>query len=200
MTVDTPLDTPAAAASFETLLLPLLRQAYGTALRLTRSAADAEDLVQEASLQAFRGFGSFRPGSNFKAWFYRILTNCFISRYRMRRKEQYDVSLDDAPTVYLSARSVQDHLAVAGDDPAGALLGRVTEQQVAAALDALPEEYRAVATLYFMEDFSYQQIAEVLDVPVGTVRSRLHRGRRLLQAALWDLAREHGIALTRGED
>jgi RNA polymerase sigma-70 factor (ECF subfamily) len=200
MTVDTPLDTPVAAASFETFLLPLVRPAYGTALRLTRSAADAEDLVQEASLQAFRGFGSFRPGSNFKAWFYRILTNCFVSRYRARRKEQHDVSLDDAPTVYLGARSVQDHPAAAGDDPAGALLSRVTEQQVVAALGALPEEYRAVATLYFMEDFSYQQIAEVLDVPVGTVRSRLHRGRRLLQAALWDLAREHGIAFTRGED
>jgi RNA polymerase sigma-70 factor (ECF subfamily) len=201
MIAEPQLDAPSVAiASFEELLTPLLRSAYGTALRLTRDPADAEDVVQEAALQAFRGFATFQTGSNFKAWFFRILTNCFISRYRTRRKEQHDVSLDQAPSISLDARTVQEGLAGAEENPAEALLARLTEEQVAAALEALPDEYRAVATLYFMEDFSYQQIADVLGVPVGTVRSRLHRARRLLQRALWDVAREHGIVPTTVEE
>jgi RNA polymerase sigma-70 factor (ECF subfamily) len=195
------VDTPSVAvASFEELLTPLLRSAYGTALRLTRDPADAGDVVQEAALQACRGFATFQPGSNFKAWFFRILTNCFISGARSRRWEHHDVSLDQAPGVSLDARTVQEGLAGAEENPAETLLSRVTEQQVAGALEALPDEYRAVATLYFMEDFSYQQIADVLGVPVGTVRSRLHRARRLLQRALWDVAREHGVVPATVED
>ncbi len=197
MTADLSPARPAAPApSFEQLLVPLLPSAYGTALRFTGQPADADDLVQEAALQAFRGFGSFRTGSNFKAWFFRVLTNCFISRYRAGRREQGHVSLDEAPGPALPVGAVQAELPGAEENPADALLRRLTEAQVTAALEALPDEFRDVATLYFMEDFSYQQIAEVLAVPVGTVRSRLHRGRRLLRRALWDLAREHGILPT----
>ncbi len=182
-----------ATADFEQLLMPLLDAAYGTALHLTRNQADAEDLVQEACLLAFRGFRSFEPGTNFRAWFFRILTNAFFSKYRKRKREGQTVELDDTPELYLYSQTAAAGLHGRTDDPAGALLSKMDADQVSAAIDALPEEYRVVATLYFMQDFSYQEIAEVLGLPIGTVRSRLHRGRRLLQPALWNLARERGI-------
>ncbi|HXG43742.1 MAG TPA: sigma-70 family RNA polymerase sigma factor [Gemmatimonadales bacterium] len=182
-----------ATSDFEQLLMPLLDSAYGTALHLTRNRADAEDLVQEACLLAFRGFKSFEPGSNFRAWFFRILTNAFFSKYRKRKREGETVELDDTPELYLYSQTAAAGLHSRTDDPAGALLAKLDAEQVRAAVDGLPEEYRVVATLYFMQDFSYQEIADVLGLPIGTVRSRLHRGRRLLQPALWNLARERGI-------
>jgi RNA polymerase sigma-70 factor (ECF subfamily) len=182
-----------ATSDFEQLLTPLLDSAYGTALHFTRNRADAEDLVQEACLLAFRGFRSFEPGSNFRAWFFRILANAFFSKYRKRKREGQSVTLDDTPELYLYSQTVAAGLHSRPEEPAGALLAKLDEEEVRAAVDALPEEYRVVATLYFMQDFSYQEIADVLGLPIGTVRSRLHRGRRLLQPALWALARERGI-------
>jgi len=182
-----------ATSDFEQLLTPLLDSAYGTALHFTRNRADAEDLVQEACLLAFRGFRSFEPGSNFRAWFFRILANAFFSKYRKRKREGQSVTLDDTPELYLYSQTVAAGLHSRPEEPAGALLAKLDEEEVCAAVDALPEEYRVVATLYFMQDFSYQEIADVLGLPIGTVRSRLHRGRRLLQPALWALARERGI-------
>ncbi len=184
---------PPAPAEFEQLVAPLLDAAYGTALHFTRNPADAEDLVQEACLLAFRGFPSFEPGTNFRAWFFRILTNCFYSKYRKRKREGPAVPLEDTPELYLYSQTAAAGLHSRTDDPAGALMGKLEAEQVSAAIDALPEEYRVVATLYFMQDFSYQEIAEVLGLPIGTVRSRLHRGRRLLQGALWSIAQERGI-------
>ncbi|HEU5170250.1 MAG TPA: sigma-70 family RNA polymerase sigma factor [Gemmatimonadales bacterium] len=178
---------------FEALLGPVLGSAYGSALHLTRNPADADDLVQEASLLAYRGFGSFERGTNFKAWFFRILTNCFYSSYRKRRRQGALIDLEDVPELYLYSRVLEMGGPVAGEDPAAAVLGKMDSEQVAEAIDALPEEYRVVATLYFLQDFSYQEIAGVLGCPVGTVRSRLHRGRRLLQRALWRVAQERGI-------
>jgi len=185
---------PAATpAPFETLLTPLLGTAYATALHLTRNRADAEDLVQEAALQAFRAYHTFQPGTNFKAWFFRILTNGFISRYRKTKKERGDVSLDDAPDLFLFMKTAEAGMHTPGSNPAENLMSKLDQEQVSAALGSLPDEYRSVATLYFIEDFSYQQIAEVLEVPVGTVRSRLHRSRRMLQKALWKIAGDSGI-------
>jgi RNA polymerase sigma-70 factor (ECF subfamily) len=182
---------------FESLFNPLLPMAFGTAMRLTRNHAEAEDLVQDAALLAFRGFGSFERGTNFKAWFFRILTNAFYSRHRKEKHERANLSTEDVPPLYLYARTAETGLQGREPDPATSIMDRIDSEQVAAALDALPTEYRVVATLYFMEDFSYQQIAEVVGCPVGTVRSRLHRGRRMLQKALWEVAEERGITAGR---
>lgn len=181
------------AEAFEKLLLPLLDSAYGAALHLTRNRSEAEDLVQEASLLACRGFGTFREGSNFKAWFFRILTNCFFTSYRKRRREGTQTELEDTPELYLYSQTAAVGLHARTDDPASLVMDRLDAEQVNAAIDSLPEEYRVVSTLYFLQDFTYQEIAEVLGVPVGTVRSRLHRGRRMLQKALWHIASERGI-------
>jgi len=180
-------------AEFEALFNPLLPMAFGTAMRLTRNHAEAEDLVQDAALLAFRGFASFERGTNFKAWFFRILTNAFYSRHRKEKHERANLSTDDVPARYLYTRALEAGLHSGEPDPASALMDRLDTEQVEDALDALPGEYRVVCTLYFIEDFSYQQIAEVVGCPVGTVRSRLHRGRRMLQKALWRIAEERGI-------
>jgi RNA polymerase sigma-70 factor (ECF subfamily) len=181
------------ATGFEALLEPVLGRAYGTALHLTRNAADAEDLVQDAVLRALRGFASFRPGTNFRAWFFRILTNSFYTRYRKHRREDADVSLEEVPSVYVFRQSLAFG-ADFGGDPVAATLGRLDAAQVSAALDELPEEFRVVATLYFLDDLRYDEISEALEIPIGTVRSRLHRARRLLQKRLWQVALDHGLA------
>jgi RNA polymerase sigma-70 factor (ECF subfamily) len=167
--------------------------AFGTALRLTRNRADAEDLVQDAALLAFRGFASFESGTNFRAWFFTILMNCFYSRHRRRKRELAAFDWDDTPDLFLYARSHQAGFPTSGPDPAGQLLERLGTERVAEAIERLPEEYRVVSTLYFMEDFSYEEIARMLDCPIGTVRSRLHRGRKMLQKSLWQVAEEAGI-------
>lgn len=187
---------PMAASSpesFEALFEPILGLAFGVAYRLTRERSDAEDLVQEAALQAFRAFQSFQPGTNFKAWYLRILTNCFYMRCRAKKHRPQTVDFDSAPPLYLLHQTLGAGLHEGSKDPAGDLLGKMTADQIAAALAALPEEFRAVTTLYFLDDLPYKGIAEVLDLPVGTVRSRLHRGRRMLQKALWHIAQEEGI-------
>ena len=187
----------AAREEFEQLLSPVLDRAYGVALRLTRDPADAEDLVQDAALLAYRGFRTFRRGTNFRAWFLRILANAFISSRRRKRPEDEAVSIDEPPNAYLQRQAVA--LGRAGttpEDPADlvrTVLGRLAADEVAAAIDALPEEFRVVSVLYFLEDLPYQAIADALGIPVGTVRSRLHRGRALLQQRLWRTAVDQGI-------
>jgi RNA polymerase sigma-70 factor (ECF subfamily) len=180
-------------AAFESLFSGVVTSAFGVAVRLTRNHADAEDLVQEAALLAFRGFASFEPGTNFKAWFFRILMNAFYSKHRGRKRQVPTVDWDDTPDLYLYARSHEAGFPTQGPDPAAQLLEQLGTERVAAAIERLPEEYRVVSTLYFIEDFSYQEIARVLNCPVGTVRSRLHRGRKMLQKALWQVAEEAGI-------
>jgi RNA polymerase sigma-70 factor, ECF subfamily len=183
----------AAPASFESLFTPLANSAFGVAVRFTGNGADAEDLVQEAALQAFRGFDSFEPGTNFKAWFFKILTNCYFSRRRREKSRPVTADLDDTPDLYLYARSAETGFPTTGLDPAAQLLDKLGTERVVAAIARLPEEYRVVSTLYFMEDFSYAEIGRVLQCPVGTVRSRLHRGRKMLQKSLWQMAEENGI-------
>jgi RNA polymerase sigma-70 factor (ECF subfamily) len=189
-------NTESAAQRFESCLRPILNAVYGTALHLTRDRDDAEDLVQEAALQAFRACDSFQEGTNFKAWLFRILTNLFINAYRKRQRTPEVDSLsesDDAPALYLFKRTREIGMHTQTSDPAALVIERLDAEQVSRAIAALPEDYRVVSALYFMEEFSYQEIAEIVGCPVGTVRSRLHRGRRMLQKALWHLAEQQGI-------
>lgn len=179
--------------TFEALLAPILGLALAVATRLTHNHTEAEDLVQDAALLAFRGFTSFTLGTNFKAWYLRILTNCFLMRYRKKKKLPEHIALDNAPPLYLLRESVAAGLHETSKDPAADLLGQMTAEQIGKALGELPEEFRVVTTLYFLDDMPYKGIAEVLGLPVGTVRSRLHRGRRMLQKALWEIAVEEGI-------
>ena len=188
----TPPAEATRATEFEALLQPVLEPAYRAAYHLARNAADAEDIVQEASLLAWRNFESFERGTNFKAWFQRIVMNVFLTRCRAERRRGVSVPLvaDDAD----NDRTVADaRWARESGDAAEAILGAMDIETVQAALAALPVEYRTVAVLYFVEDLSYEQIAETLDCPVGTVRSRLHRGRRLLWKRLERTARDRGI-------
>jgi len=184
---------PPRTQEFERLLGDVLERAYGTAYHLTRSSHDAEDLVQEAALAAFRHFDQFEPGTNFKAWFMRILTNAFFASYRQRKRRPQTTSLEDAQPLHLLFASMGAGLQEHHQDPAALIVDKLGTERVGEAITALPEEFRVVCALYFMNDASYQEIAEMLDCPVGTVRSRLHRGRRMLQKALWMLAQEHGI-------
>jgi RNA polymerase sigma-70 factor (ECF subfamily) len=177
-------------AEFTGLLEPLLDFSYRMALHLVRNPADAEDLLQDAALLAFRHFEQFRPGTNFKAWFFRILVNRFYSRYRRRNAR---VTFDDLVTERAAAHDGPDGFFSRVARPDAELLGRADAAAITAALGALPDDFRTVCTLYLVEDLSYKEIAALLAVPVGTVRSRLHRGRRLLQRALGELAVERGI-------
>ena len=181
------------APMFEALLTPLLPTAYRAALFMTRHQADAEDVVQEAVLLALRGFGGFQVGTNFKAWFMRILTNVFYARGRRARVAGDTVSLDETPPLYLYSKTAAAGWQAEDTNPATTFFSRLETEQVIEALQALPVEYRGVATMYFVEDLSYQEIATVLECPVGTVRSRLHRARRMLQQALWTLAVDGGL-------
>ena len=136
---------------------------------------------------------TFEEGTNFKAWFFRILTRAFWERYREQQRRPATVELEEAPTLYLYKRLAASGVPTDGDDPAGELLGRLDGERIAEGIARLPEEFAAVCTLYFMQDFAYHEIAEVLDCPVGTVRSRLHRGRKMLQKVLWEAAEDAGI-------
>ncbi|MEP7064797.1 MAG: sigma-70 family RNA polymerase sigma factor [Gemmatimonadota bacterium] len=191
--------TPSAAtraelsADFEALLLQLLPSAYGYAFRLTRNRGDAEDLMQEAALRACRGAKSFEPGTHFKAWFFRIVIRCFWEKHRHAQRRPQTVDFDDTPDLYLYKQMRQTGVSAVHEDPMSELLDRMGIERVVAAIALLPEEYGSVATLYFMEDFAYREIAHVLDIPVGTVRSRLHRARKMLQKSLWQIAVDAGI-------
>jgi RNA polymerase sigma-70 factor (ECF subfamily) len=185
------------AADFDVLLRDVLGPVFGTALRMTGNRQDAEDLVQEAALAAYRGFATFQPGTNFKAWFFRIMMNCYLTSRRRARPETSMEDLEDSHAAYFFMRTAEAGLHAQFDDPAGATIGQMAQEDVARALAALPEEFRVVCTLYFMEDLAYQEIADILGLPVGTVRSRLHRGRKMLQKRLWKVAEDQGIVRAR---
>jgi RNA polymerase sigma-70 factor (ECF subfamily) len=175
-------------ADFEREAMPHLGALYSAALRLTHNAGDADDLVQEAMLRSYRFFESFEPGTNCKAWLFRILTNAFCNRYREREREQE--IFDQAES---SRANFGQFLATADGDTEAALLGRMVSPDVEKALAAVPAEFRLAVILADLEDFSYKEIAEIMDCPAGTVMSRLYRGRKLLQQMLYDYAVEQGI-------
>ena len=192
-------DTAGREEAIEPLLRGVLDRAYNFALRLTRDEVDAEDLLQEAALRACRFFHQFQPGTDFRAWFFKILANCYYSEMRSDGRRGDRVSIDDAPALHLYVKATEMGLGDGESDPARTFLDRLGTDRIARALNALPDDYRSVATLYFVEDFKYREIADVLEIPLGTVRSRLHRGRRMLQETLWDVAREHGLVAREDE-
>ena len=180
-------------ADFAEEAMPLMGSLYSGALRMTRNPADAEDLVQETYLKAYRAFGSFQEGTNLKAWLYRILTNTFINSYRAKKRRPDESDLDDVEDLYLYRRLGGLEAAETGRSAEDELLDHVTDTQVKEAIESLPEQFRVAVLLADVEGFSYKEIAEILDIPIGTVMSRLHRGRKGLQKRLLEYAVERGL-------
>jgi len=177
-------------ADFEREALPHTQALYSAAVRLTRNERDAEDLVQDSLLRAYRFFDSFEPGTNCKAWLFRIMTNVFCNRYREREREQ---------EVLTEAKSSDANLeqffagVEGGRNVEGALLGRLVSEDVERALADVPDDFRIAVILADLEDFSYKEIAEIMECPAGTVMSRLYRGRKILQRSLFNYAVEQGV-------
>ncbi|MGP0029318.1 MAG: sigma-70 family RNA polymerase sigma factor [Acidimicrobiales bacterium] len=166
---------------------------YSAALRMTRNAADAEDLVQETYLKAYRSYGSFEEGTNLRAWLYRILTNTFINSYRAAKRRPEVTDVEDVEDLYLYRRLPGAGSGDSGRSAEDEALDRFTDDDVKSALEALPEAFRMAVLLADVEGFSYKEIAEITDVPIGTVMSRIHRGRRALQKALHEVATARGL-------
>ena len=166
---------------------------YTAALRMTRNPADAEDLVQETYLKAYRGFGSFELGTNLKAWLYRILTNTYINTYRAKKRRPEIADVEDVEDLYLYRHLAGDGAGGAGRSAEDEALERFTDTDVKEAIEALPETFRMAVLLADVEGFSYKEIADITDVPIGTVMSRIHRGRKALQKALVDRGRTLGL-------
>jgi RNA polymerase sigma-70 factor (ECF subfamily) len=188
---ETPTDDAALRERFERDVLPLLPNLYAAALRMTRNPADAEDLVQDTYLRAFRGFSGFQEGTNLKAWLYRILTNSFINTYRKKQRQPQTVEgPDDLDEWYLFDKLGGRNVELSAETE---VLDKIPDEAVKAALESLSENFRLPVLLADVEGFSYKEIAEIMDTPIGTVMSRLHRGRKALQKALWDTAKERGL-------
>jgi RNA polymerase sigma-70 factor (ECF subfamily) len=184
---------------FAELAMPHMDSLYAGALRMTRKPADAEDLVQETYLKAYRGFGGFEEGTNLKAWLFRILTNTYINRYRQQKRRPEETDLADVEDFYLYRRLGGIDEARIAKSAEDTMLELFTDDEVKAALEALPETFRMAVLLADVEGFAYKEIAEILDIPIGTVMSRLHRGRRALQKRLYEFAVDRGL-VDRPED
>jgi len=192
----TPLRMVGAVADksrFAELAMEHMPALYTAALRLTKNRADAEDLVQEAYLRAYRGFEGFQEGTNLKAWLYKILTNTFINSYRASKRRPEKADVEDVEDLYLFRRVVSTDPAAAGRSAEEEVLEHITDDEVKEAIESLPEAFRIAVLLADVEGFSYKEIAEITDVPIGTVMSRIHRGRKALQKALTDFAVERGL-------
>ena len=174
---------------FEAMVSEHLDGLFGASLRLTRNRSRAEDLLQETFLRAWRSFHTFRPGTNVRAWLYRILMNAYIDGYRKSEREPEVVDQEDVDEFYLYSKvhESEDYRRVG--NPEEVLLNNLMDADVKGALQSLPETFRNVVILADIEGFSYKEIAEILGIPIGTVMSRLHRGRRQLQVKLWEYAR-----------
>lgn len=166
-------------------------QLYSAAVRMTRNGADAEDLVQETYLRAYRSYATFTEGTNLRAWLFRILTNTFINSYRAKQRRVQETELNDVEDLYLYRRI--SGVDVASRSAEDTLFELFTDDEVKNALEALPESFRLPVLLADVEDFSYKEIAEMLEIPIGTVMSRLHRGRKAMQKALVEFATERGL-------
>ncbi|MGV0421413.1 RNA polymerase subunit sigma [Corynebacterium sp. HMSC06D04] len=178
---------------FEEQALPLLDQLYGGAMRLTRNPQDAEDLIQETYLKAYKNFGSFKQGTNLKAWLYRIMTNTYINSYRKAKRRPAESSADDLSDFQLYTTAGHDSTGLESAEVEALKL--MPDSAISEAMNDLPEDYRMVVYYADVVGLAYKEIAEIMDTPLGTVMSRLHRGRKLLRGALKDVAREEGIGL-----
>lgn len=178
------------AWDFESATMPFVDALYNTALRMTRSPEDAEDLVQETYLKAYKYYDKFTEGTNLKAWLFRILKNTFINNYRKQKQIPPQNAFEEIEDAFESQISPEAPSSIPG--PEEDILENVLDEDVQAALESLPDDYRMVVLLADLEDFSYQEIADILEIPVGTVMSRLYRARRRLESEMLRYAREHG--------
>jgi RNA polymerase sigma-70 factor (ECF subfamily) len=179
-------------AGFQAQAMEYMDALYAAALRMTRNPADAEDLVQETYLKAYRAFGGFEEGTNLRAWLYRILTNTYINVYRAKQRRPEIEDVEDIEELYLYKRfaGADGTMSRSAEEE---VLESITDDAMKNALESLPESFRIVVLLADVEGFSYREIVEIVDVPVGTVMSRLHRGRRALQKALLPYAEAKGL-------
>jgi RNA polymerase sigma-70 factor (ECF subfamily) len=168
-------------------------QLYSAALRMTRNQADAEDLVQEAYLRGYRSFHTFQEGTNLRAWLFRILTNAYINTYRAKQRRPQESDLGDVEDLYLYRRLGSMETAAMSMSAEEQFLDLFTDDEVKQALEDLPDNFRLPVLLADVEGFAYKEIAEMLDIPIGTVMSRLHRGRKAMQRALYDYAEARGL-------
>ncbi|HCT9180730.1 TPA: sigma-70 family RNA polymerase sigma factor [Corynebacterium aurimucosum] len=191
MATETTSETLQKQRLFEEQALPLLDQLYGGAMRLTRNAQDAEDLIQETYLKAYSNFDSFKQGTNLKAWLYRIMTNTYINSYRKAKRRPVESSADELSDFQLYTTAGHDSTGLESAEVEA--LKQMPDSEISEAMNDLPEDYRMVVYYADVVGLAYKEIAEVMGTPLGTVMSRLHRGRKLLRAALKDVAREKGI-------
>jgi RNA polymerase sigma-70 factor (ECF subfamily) len=180
-------------AAFAQEAMQYAPQLFSGAMRMTRNRSDAEDLVQETYLRAYRSYATFEEGTNLRAWLFRIMTNTFINSYRSKQRRVQETEMNDIDNLYL-------YRSIAGSDVASrsaedTMFELFTDDEVKAALEDLPEQFRLPVLLADVEDFSYKEIAEILDIPMGTVMSRLHRGRKAMQKALADFATQQGMLI-----
>ena len=168
-------------------------QLFSTAVRMTRNRADAEDLVQETYMKAWRAYDSYEEGTNLRAWLFRIMTNTYINRYNAKMRRPTETELDDVEELYLYRRLGaidQSRMSASAEDQ---MMELFTDDEVKNAIEELPEAFRMPLLLSDVDGFSYKEIAEMLDVPIGTVMSRLHRGRKAMQKRLYEFAKERGL-------
>jgi RNA polymerase sigma-70 factor (ECF subfamily) len=180
-------------ADFEREALQYTKQLYSAAMRMTRNPADAEDLVQETFLKAYRAFNTFQEGTNLKAWLYRILTNTYINKYRKEARRPSEVDLGTVEDFYLYRRVGSEESAEVARTTEDRVLDGLVEADIKKAVEDLPENFRLPVLLADLEGFSYKEIADILDIPIGTVMSRLHRGRKAMQKSLWEFAVNRGL-------
>jgi RNA polymerase sigma-70 factor (ECF subfamily) len=186
-------------ADFADQAMQYAPQLYSAAMRMTRNRADAEDLVQEAFLKGFRSFHTFKEGTNLRAWLFRILTNTYINKYRKKQRSFDESDLGDIEDLYLYKRMGTFDDPSIGRSAEESLMEMLPDDEVKQALENLPENFRMPVILADVQGFAYKEIAEILEIPIGTVMSRLHRGRKQMQKALHDYAIDRGLRRTQAE-